>query len=192
VTSVYVTHDLEEALAMSDQIVVMRAGHIEQKGPPHEIYNRPRTEFVADFVGSANLIRGRLRPDLMQSDLAQGNGAQGNGAQGNGAQEGLVALEAEGGHIVHGVAAGHTPGPNPVMSVRTVHLRLSAAPPAVPVNVWPVTVHRAVFLGDITQLHVGWGGRDLVIRQTVADQWAEGDAAYLSIAPANCVLLEPE
>jgi len=172
VTSVYVTHDLEEALAMSDQIVVMRAGHIEQKGPPHEIYNRPRTEFVADFVGSANLIRGRLRADL--------------------ARDGLVVLETEGGHIVHGIAAGHTPGPNPVMSVRTVHLRLSATPPAAPINVWPVTVHRAVFLGDITQLHVDWGGRDLVIRQTVADEWAEGDAAYLSIAPGNCVLLEPE
>jgi iron(III) transport system ATP-binding protein len=197
VTSVYVTHDLEEALAMSDEIVVMRAGHIEQKGSPHEIYNRPRTEFVADFVGSANLIRGRLRPDLMQSDLAQSglmqsDLMQSDQMQRNWAQDGLVALEAEGGHIVHGVAAGHTPGPNPVMSVRTVHLRLSAAPPALPVNVWPVKVHRAVFLGDITQLHVDWGGRDLVIRQTVADEWAEGDAAYLSIAPANCVLLEPE
>ena len=59
ITSLYVTHDLEEALAMSDQIVVMRAGIIEQSGTPGEIYNFPRTAFVADFVGSANLIRGR-------------------------------------------------------------------------------------------------------------------------------------
>src|SRR6202790_4972988 len=49
ITSVYVTHDLEEALAMSDQIVVMRRGHIEQNGSPSEIYNYPRTAFVADF-----------------------------------------------------------------------------------------------------------------------------------------------
>src|SRR6476469_5142972 len=64
ITSVYVTHDLEEALAMSDNIIVMRSGNIEQSGPPAEIYNFPRTEFVADFVGSANLIRGHMRPDL--------------------------------------------------------------------------------------------------------------------------------
>ena len=58
VTSLYVTHDLEEALAMSDRIVVMRAGVVEQSGTPAEIYNYPRTAFVADFVGSANLIGG--------------------------------------------------------------------------------------------------------------------------------------
>ena len=64
VTSLYVTHDLEEALAMSDRILVMRDGMIEQTGSPTEIYDYPRTAFVADFVGSSNLIRGRLRPDL--------------------------------------------------------------------------------------------------------------------------------
>jgi iron(III) transport system ATP-binding protein len=172
VTSVYVTHDLEEALAMSDQIVVMRRGHIEQNGPPSEIYRYPRTAFVADFVGSANLIAGRLREDL--------------------SGEGLVALKADGGHIVHGVAHGRTPGEKPVMAVRTVHLRLNAARPDGRLNVWPVVVRRSVFLGDMTQLHVEWGGRELVIRQTVAETWAEGDAAWLSIAPENCVLLEGE
>ena len=64
ITSVYVTHDLEEALAMSDRIVVMRDGLIEQTGTPDEIYRLPRNAFVADFVGSANLIRGRHRADL--------------------------------------------------------------------------------------------------------------------------------
>src|SRR6187551_3426607 len=63
VTSVYVTHDLEEALAMSDIIIVMRGGHIEQSGSPGDIYNRPRTRFVADFIGSANLISGTLIAD---------------------------------------------------------------------------------------------------------------------------------
>jgi iron(III) transport system ATP-binding protein len=172
VTSVYVTHDLEEALAMSDQIVVMRRGHIEQNGSPAEIYNYPRTEFVADFVGSANLIAGRLRPDL--------------------SKDGLVVLQADGGHILHGVSHGRTPGPNPVMSVRTVHLRLTAARGDAAVNVWPVVVRRTVFLGDITQVHVEWGGRELVVRQTTADGWREGDAGWLSIAPSHCVLLEPE
>src|ERR1051325_5901427 len=68
ITSVYVTHDLEEALAMSDRIVVMRDGLIAQVGSPNEIYNRPRNAFVADFIGSANLIRGRNRSDLAAGD----------------------------------------------------------------------------------------------------------------------------
>jgi len=60
ITSVYVTHDQEEALAISDRVIVMNVGVIEQIGTPEEIYNRPRSRFVADFVGSANLIKGRV------------------------------------------------------------------------------------------------------------------------------------
>jgi len=61
ITSVYVTHDQEEALAISDRVIVMNVGGIEQIGTPEDIYNRPKTRFVADFVGSANLIAGRVR-----------------------------------------------------------------------------------------------------------------------------------
>jgi putative spermidine/putrescine transport system ATP-binding protein len=56
VTLVFVTHDQEEALAMSDRIAVMNAGRIEQIGTPGEIYDRPRTRFVADFIGEINLM----------------------------------------------------------------------------------------------------------------------------------------
>src|SRR5881394_569694 len=55
-TFVYVTHDQEEALAMSDRIAVMNAGRVEQTGSPREIYDHPRTAFVADFIGSLNAI----------------------------------------------------------------------------------------------------------------------------------------
>lgn len=58
VTSVYVTHDQIEALAMSTRIAVMRKGHIEQIGRPREIYGSPATRFVADFIGSANFVEG--------------------------------------------------------------------------------------------------------------------------------------
>ena len=75
ITSVYVTHDLEEALAMSDRIVVMRDGLIEQIGTPAEIYNLPRNAFVADFVGSANLIRGRHRTDLAMGTVDRARNA---------------------------------------------------------------------------------------------------------------------
>ncbi len=58
ITSVYVTHDQEEALAISDTIVVMQGGRIRQQGAPHELYTEPADRFVADFIGSANFLAG--------------------------------------------------------------------------------------------------------------------------------------
>jgi ABC-type Fe3+/spermidine/putrescine transport system ATPase subunit len=59
ITTVYVTHDQSEALALSDRVVIMHQGIVCQIATPREIYNNPRTPFVADFIGSSNLIRGR-------------------------------------------------------------------------------------------------------------------------------------
>jgi len=67
---VYVTHDQNEALAMADRIVVMNRGRIEQVGPPEEIYAKPRTPFVAAFVGKANLIKGRWQNGMFRPNLA--------------------------------------------------------------------------------------------------------------------------
>ncbi|HXU84673.1 MAG TPA: ABC transporter ATP-binding protein [Verrucomicrobiae bacterium] len=58
ITFVYVTHDQEEALTMSDRIAVMRGGKVEQLGTPEELYERPQTRFVADFIGTSNLLSG--------------------------------------------------------------------------------------------------------------------------------------
>jgi putative spermidine/putrescine transport system ATP-binding protein len=60
ITTIYVTHDQEEALSMSDRIVVMNEGRIEQIGTPFDIYNFPRTRFVASFVGTLNILRGKV------------------------------------------------------------------------------------------------------------------------------------
>jgi len=90
ITFVYVTHDQEEAMTMSDRIAVMRAGKIEQLGNPEELYERPRTSFVAGFLGVSNLLEGEVveRSDAMTgvrlkdgtvlrapSDLTNGAGA---------------------------------------------------------------------------------------------------------------------
>ncbi len=61
ITFVYVTHDQEEALTMSDRIAVMESGNLLQVGPPEEIYDRPRTRFVADFIGETNLLDATIR-----------------------------------------------------------------------------------------------------------------------------------
>ena len=62
ITTVFVTHDQEEALAMSDRIAIMDHGRIAQLGTPEELYGTPVNAYVADFIGSANVIRCRPRP----------------------------------------------------------------------------------------------------------------------------------
>ena len=61
ITTIYVTHDQEEALSLSDRVAVMKDGRVQQVGAPKELYERPRTRFVADFVGTNNLVPGRVR-----------------------------------------------------------------------------------------------------------------------------------
>jgi len=69
-TFVYVTHDQGEALSMSDRIAVMKDGKVQQIGTPMEIYEKPKTRFVADFIGEANLIEGKCTaPGVFESNF---------------------------------------------------------------------------------------------------------------------------
>ena len=82
ITFIYVTHDQEEALTMSDRIVLMRAGRIEQVGSPREMYDCPRTRYVADFIGDTNLLRidGNeisVRPEHVQLTMPGSDGIPG-------------------------------------------------------------------------------------------------------------------
>ena len=65
ITFIYVTHDQEEALAMSDTVVVMDKGRIQQIGTPEDIYNEPKNAFVADFIGESNILDGIMRSDYV-------------------------------------------------------------------------------------------------------------------------------
>jgi ABC-type Fe3+/spermidine/putrescine transport system ATPase subunit len=84
VTLIFVTHDQEEAMTMSDRIAVMNAGRIEQLGTPTEIYSRPRTRFVADFIGEINLFEGEWRDGAFRiaEGLALPTGRQGQPGRG--------------------------------------------------------------------------------------------------------------
>ncbi|HJZ21745.1 MAG TPA: ABC transporter ATP-binding protein, partial [Bradyrhizobium sp.] len=64
-TIIFVTHDQEEALALADRICLMKQGRIEQLGTPEDIYDRPRSAFVADFIGISNVMHGVVEPDQM-------------------------------------------------------------------------------------------------------------------------------
>src|SRR5467141_1518842 len=107
ITSVYVTHDQEEALAISDRVIVMNHGGIEQIGTPEAIYNRPKSRFVADFVGSANLIKGHVREPRAAASALE--------------------FVAEGGHVLLATAPHTMRGNETEVAVRTAYIEIGEA-----------------------------------------------------------------
>ena len=91
VTTVFVTHDQEEALSMADRVAVLNSGRVEQVGAPHEIYRRPQTPFVASFVGRSNVIHGTIEQLDGQAVLSVGDHSFGV-PSGNTAIEGPTTL----------------------------------------------------------------------------------------------------
>ena len=170
VTSVYVTHDQEEALAISDRVVVMNVGGIEQIGSPEDIYNRPRTRFVADFVGSANLIAGRIT----------------NGA----IAPGPVQFEAAGGISLQAWATHAPRGGEDCVAVRTAYIDMAPGVPGDRPNAAPGTIRQRLFHGDFVQYIVDWPAGQLTVRRPPTEVFEEGAAVALSFAVEHCVLLE--
>ncbi len=169
VSSVYVTHDQEEALAISDRVVVMNEGRIVQIGTPEEIYNRPRSRFVADFVGSANLIEGHV---------------------GGAREPGPVEFVMAGGVRLRGSAL-HTPrGDETRVAVRTAYITLRPAGMQGSDNAVAGSIRRRLFHGDFIQYIVDWPAGELVIRRPPTDVFAEGQAITVCFAPEHCILLE--
>ena len=169
ITSIYVTHDQEEALSMADRLIVMNDGHIEQEGEPVGIYYEPATPFVADFIGSSNILHGE-RVDG-QADI------------------GLVSVRLENGGIIACNSRDLTSNELAV-AIKSVHLKLShdALPGAV--NAWEVRVTRRSFAGDFVEYHVDWQGRQLVCRDLPVELVDEGETVFCSVAPEHAVLMK--
>jgi iron(III) transport system ATP-binding protein len=167
ITSVYVTHDQEEALAISDRVIVMNVGVIEQIGTPEAIYNSPRNRFVADFVGSANIIKGRLATSP--------------------AAEGPHTFEAEGGLSLRVTAPYTVKGDETAVAVRTAYIGLE---PGAGDNHIPGTVRQRMFHGDFVQYIVECPCGSLIVRRPPTNLLDEGAAVTLSFSPEHCVLLE--
>jgi ABC-type Fe3+/spermidine/putrescine transport system ATPase subunit len=169
VTSIYVTHDQEEALAISDRVIVMNAGSIEQVGPPLEIYERPRTRFVANFVGASNIIIGRVDST---------------------SQDGNVRVVTAQGAAIDCAGPLTAPAGEVAVSVRAVYPRLSRERPDDPSNVWPGQVRRRVFLGDFVQYLVDWAGGTWSIRQLPYADFQEADQVFVHVDPQHCVFVQ--
>jgi len=167
ITSVYVTHDQEEALAISDRVIVMNVGVIEQIGSPEAIYNSPRNRFVADFVGSANILKGRL------AKAPAGSGAHMFEADGD------VSLRVTAPHAVR--------GDETAVAVRTAYIDLE---PRAGDNHVGGTVRQRMFHGDFVQYIVDCPCGNVIVRRPPTNLLDEGATVTLSFSPEHCVLLE--
>jgi spermidine/putrescine transport system ATP-binding protein len=125
ITFVLVTHDQEEALSMSDRICIMRDGQIVQMGSPQELYDRPKSRYVADFVGKSNFFEGQV--DRVEGPTARLTGPGG------------IAFV---GHAGQGLTAGQSA----VASLRPEQIGISHGPDGLPV----IIVNR-IFLGELTE-----------------------------------------
>ena len=159
-TTVYVTHDQSEAMTTADLIAVMNAGKIEQLGPPEDIYDRPRSEFVARFIGSSNIMNGKA----VDADRVTLSGA-----------------------TVRCVGEKLTPGAAAAVSIRQHDIRVLTTQPAEQENVLPATVTRNVFLGSTRDYMVETvDGTQLRVITSPADSIPEGSKVWLHLPPEQC------
>jgi spermidine/putrescine transport system ATP-binding protein len=173
ITFVYVTHDQEEALTMSDVIVVMRDGLIQQLGGPTELYERPVNRFVADFIGTSNFISGAVE----SIDASRGQ----------------VIVRSERGLILHGgptdPTATFSPGQSVTVAMRPERMEVVPVAQGAAAAGWSAVtgrIHQGTYLGDQTEFRVSTDqAGELIVRR----QNATGAGASQGIGPGDPVMV---
>jgi iron(III) transport system ATP-binding protein len=167
ITTVYVTHDQSEALALSHSIAVMNAGRIEQTGSPRDIYERPRNRFVADFVGSTNFLEARVL--ARDGDFYRVNSRIGG-----------MKVHATDTLAVDEIVS---------ISVRPEDIELSESPRE-GANSWQGTVYQKVFLGESVDFQVTVGEQQLQCKAHPSLRTKVEEKIYLRADPEKCVALK--
>jgi iron(III) transport system ATP-binding protein len=166
-TALYVTHDQTEALSMSSRIAVLDAGRIRQLGKPREVYERPGSRFVADFIGVTNFLDGTVREH----------------------RDGRALVACPDGELwVTGVEA--AVGEAVTLSVRPECVDLSESAPAEGTpNVWKATVRTRAFLGDSVDHVLAAGGTELRNRATPSLSLAADTEAFVTMDPEKITVV---
>jgi spermidine/putrescine ABC transporter ATP-binding subunit len=179
ITFLLVTHDQTEALVMSDRVVVMDRGRIAQEGSPSELYDRPASPYVANFIGTSNLIEGRI---------------------GEAGPDGSLVLLKAAALRSAAPANGLKVGDAAVACVRPEKalLLLDGDPPPAGFNALPVRVKEHLFHGDSVRVEVELAGQVFAVdvQLTAAHGRARlprpGEAAVVAIDPENVIVFHPE
>jgi spermidine/putrescine ABC transporter ATP-binding subunit len=143
ITALFVTHDQEEALSLADRVAVINQGRVEQVGTPVEVYERPRTAFVAGFIGQSNFFRGEI------ADAAAGGGRG--------------VLRGEDGRLFHASNPLHLAARSPaLLAVKDQRVRLRSAQSPAALNSLAATVESVAYLGTAVQYVCRAGERSVV------------------------------
>jgi iron(III) transport system ATP-binding protein len=164
ITTVYVTHDQSEALALSDEIAVLDSGRVIQRGTPQEIYRQPKNQFVADFVGSANFLPGTA------------------GAT----EDGLTQVETAHGLVRCRFAEPIGAGMKAFFTARPEDIALFGGPPPDGMNVLKGKIVNRVFLGEVVDYIIDLGDRELRARMR-DDDFSIGQTVTIGVPPQKCV-----
>jgi len=172
--AIYVTHDQAEAMVLADHLVVMRDGVIEQQGRAEEVFLRPRTGFVAGFLGVTNLLMGRVTEAGSRSARLD--------VPGLGVVSAFLSDDV-GRSLKIGDAAG--------ASIRPLELELSSARPELATNAYQGRVRERIFLGELTEYLVESGAIRWRVHVASASRFAPGSGVWISFAPeAGTIVLD--
>lgn len=166
VASIYVTHDQEEALAMSTRIAVINEGRIVQLGTPEEIYEHPADEFVATFVGTSNLLRGTVQERRGQDVRIAADGLS-------------VWARSESAAV----------GDRAVAAFRPEHVLVTTDAAPTEANRWTAQVTSRAYLGAAVDQAVRVGAVELRMRSTPRVRTAPGDTVTVIVAPEHVRLI---
>jgi iron(III) transport system ATP-binding protein len=171
ITTIYVTHDQGEALALSHEIAVMNEGRVVQIGPPRDIYDRPKTKFVADFIGTTNFIEGQVQG---RDDSTQ-----------------RWRIHTAIGDILVKSDAAFSAGSKAAISIRPEDIELSERPFTADAasNVFGGTADTTVFLGDFVDVQVRVGQAMLQSRSHPSLRASDGAALHVRIDPEKCIAI---
>lgn len=175
ITTIYVTHDQVEALALSDRLAVMNRGRIVQIDSPRELYHRPQTSFVAGFIGVSNLLSVVARADTAADQIG--------------------AVEWHGHTLLASMPRGCRQGDEMVLSARPEHVSVAEAGASESsgvsgnVNLLLGTVAESQFLGNLTDVLVRAEGDELRVYGAPDRVLSVGDRVKMEVSPASCLAL---
>ena len=173
ITTIYVTHDQSEALALSHEIAVMSAGRIVQRGTPREIYETPKNNFVADFVGAINFIDATVR----QMDSANQ----------------LMVLDSEVGQIQLPIKETFQVGDAVQVCVRPENVHLSDTPPHLDhANRYEGRVDQKIFLGEVLDFQVKIREKLILARVHPTHLTPVGHPIHVYFDPRGCVVFKAQ
>jgi len=171
VTTIFVTHDQTEAMAMADRIVLMNEGRVEQIGSPQDIYYQPNSKFTSDFIGETNFLEGAiagLEEKRVLVDLAEGTRLTAPSGEGS-PQSGRV-----------------------LIAVRPENIALKRERTPSSQNILEGRIFDVTFLGATLRFHVEFGGK-IVMVDAVGDgrlgKYRQGETVFLEVDPECCLLL---